>query len=100
MQLLWFVLLFSTTCLEALGRRYLTAIPSQAFYFLKDVILVWGYLQFRPAPDVNRVVRRLYRGFGLAMVIGIVWTFVEMFNPAHLSFPLAVIGFRAYWLWW
>ncbi len=100
MQLVWFILLFSTTCLEALGRRYLTAIPSGAFYLLKDVILVWGYIQFRPSPDVSRAARYLYRGFGIAWVIGFAWTVIELANPSLMSFPLGLVGLRAYWLWW
>jgi hypothetical protein len=100
MQLVWFIFLFATTCLEALGRRYLPGIPSSAFYFMKDVILLWGYLQFRPPASVGRIVRNLYRGFGLVWTIGFVWTVIELFNPSQLSLPLALMGLRAYWLWW
>ncbi len=100
MQLAWFTLLFSATCLEALGRRYLPGIPSGAFYFLKDVILLWGYFQFRPAPDVGKLLRYLYRGFGLVWLAAFAWTVIQMFNPSQSSFQLALIGLRAYWLWW
>ena len=33
-------------------------------------------------------------------MVGLVWTFLEIFNPSHQSAALAAIGFRAYWLWW
>ena len=49
MKVAWFVALFSAICLEGLGRKYLPAIPAVAFYFLKDVILVAGYVWFRAA---------------------------------------------------
>jgi MFS family permease len=32
--------------------------------------------------------------------MGFAWTLIEVFNPEHQSGTLAVIGFRAYWLWW
>ncbi len=48
MQTYWFVALISAVCLEGLGRRYLPFIPSAFFYFLKDVILLFGYVRFRP----------------------------------------------------
>ena len=35
MQALWYTLLVSSICLEGLGRKYLPAVPSLVFYFLK-----------------------------------------------------------------
>jgi hypothetical protein len=96
----WFLFLFCSMCLEGLGRKYLSFIPSVAFYLFKDVILVWGYFTFKPPPTVTRVAKGLYRGFGAVMTFGILWTFLEMFNPEHKSLLLAVIGLRSYWLWW
>jgi hypothetical protein len=100
MQIVWYAFLISAICLEGLGRKYLPQVPPIAFYFLKDAVLLFGYLQFRPPPSVRRAVRYLYRGFGIVMVAGIGWTVMEMFNPEHQSVLLGLIGLRAYWLWW
>jgi hypothetical protein len=96
----WFALLMSTICFEGLGRRYLPAIPSAAFYFLKDLILLYGFVRYRPAPPVWRTGRWLFRGFEVIWLLGFAWTIIEIFNPEHQSYVLAGIGFRAYWLWW
>jgi hypothetical protein len=100
MNIAWYVILLSTICLEGLGRRYLPMVPGVAFYFLKDVVLLFGLYWFRPSADVRRMVTYLYRGFGVVLILAIAWTVLEMFNPAHQSFVLALIGLRAYWLWW
>ena len=96
----WFVALISAICLEGLGRKYLPGVPAAAFYFFKDVILLFGYVRFRPPLPVRRTVKYLYRGFEVFWVGGFIWTLIEMFNPVHQSLPLAFIGLRAYWLWW
>ena len=98
MKTAWFALLISTICFEGLGRRYLPQVPSAAFYFLKDVILLYGFVRYRPALPVWRTARRLYRGFEVIWLLAFVWTVLELFNPEHASRTLAVIGFRAYWL--
>ena len=95
-----FVLLVSAICLEGLGRRYLPWIPSVVFYFVKDPILLLGYLQFRPTPQVRKINGALYRGFGVFWIIAFGWTIIELFNPEQESFLLGFIGIRAYWLWW
>ena len=100
MYIIWYTLLVSAICLEGLGRKYLPGIPSMFFYFLKDAILVFGYFAFSPPPSVRRVVRYLYGGFGAILVAGVVWTAIELVNPRQASGALAIIGFRAYWLWW
>lgn len=100
MEAAWFAALFSAICLEGLGRKYLPGIPSVGFYFLKDAVLLIGYVLFRPTQAVRSTAMRLYRGFGLFWVIGFVWTAVELFNPLQMSPMLGVVGFRAYWLWW
>ena len=100
MQGLWFLVLVSTICLEGLGRRYLPQIPSVAFYFLKDPVLLLGFYLFRPSAEIRRVSAFLYRGFGVVWIAGLVWTVIEIFNPAQQSFLLALLGLRAYWLWW
>lgn len=100
MKVAWFIALFAAICLEGLGRKYLPAIPSIAFYFLKDVVLVIGYFRFRPPPQVRAARKWLYRGFESIWIAGLGWTLLEMFNPEHISFPLALLGIRAYWLWW
>lgn len=100
MQFIWFFCLISAVCLEGLGRKYLPAIPSGVFYFIKDVILLFGYFQFRPPAAVRRISTYLYRGFSLFWIVGCVWTIIEVFNPAQESIVLGLIGIRAYWLWW
>jgi hypothetical protein len=100
METAWFIALISAICLEGLGRKYLPALPDAAFYFLKDVVLLFGYLRFRPTLPVRRTARYLYRGFQAAWMASFVWTLIEVFNPEQQSKVLALIGLRAYWLWW
>jgi hypothetical protein len=100
METVWFIALISAICLEGLGRKYLPAIPDVAFYFLKDVVLLFGYLRFRPNAPIRRTMKYLYRGFEMVWAATFVWTLIEVFNPGQLSKPLALIGLRAYWLWW
>jgi hypothetical protein len=100
MRTVWFVALAVSMCFEGLGRRYLPFIPSVAFYFLKDVVLLVGYVQFRPKRPVVRAMRQLYRGFEAFWVVGLFWTLAEVFNPSNQSMMLAIIGLRSYWLWW
>jgi hypothetical protein len=33
-------------------------------------------------------------------VVAFAWTLLELLNPEQGSFPLGLIGLRAYWLWW
>jgi hypothetical protein len=100
MATVWFIVLVSAICLEGLGRKYLPGVPAAAFYFFKDVVLLFGYFRFRPTAVVRRTVKYLYRGFGAALIFGIIWTIVEMFNPESQSTALALVGLRAYWVWW
>jgi hypothetical protein len=100
MEILWFGALFSAMCLEGLGRRYLPGIPTAALYFLKDAILLYGFVRYRPSGAVRGTARYLYRGFGIITVAAIIWTLIEVFNPEQESFPLAMLGLRSYWLWW
>jgi hypothetical protein len=100
MAIAWFIALISAICFEGLGRKYVSGVPDAAFYFLKDVILLFGYLRFRPSQTTWRAAKHLYRGFQLAFMAAFVWTLIEVFNPDQLSKPLALVGLRAYWLWW
>jgi hypothetical protein len=100
MAIAWFIALISAICFEGLGRKYVHGVPDAAFYFLKDVILLFGYLRFRPSQTTWRAAKYLYRGFQLAFMAAFVWTLIEVFNPDQLSKPLALVGLRAYWLWW
>jgi hypothetical protein len=100
MELAWFIALISAMCFEGLGRKYLPGIPDALFYFLKDVVLLFGYLRFRPSPTTWRAVKYLYRGFQFAFGAAFVWTLIEVFNPEQQSKLLALVGLRAYWLWW
>jgi hypothetical protein len=97
----WFALLVSSICLEGLGRKYLSIIPSAFFYFLKDIVLVAGILWLRfNAPKVQRTAKGLYRGFAPWLIGAMVWTALEVFNPENPSMLLGFMGLRAYWLWW
>lgn len=100
MKTYWFAALMASICLEGLGRRYLAGVPSLAYYLLKDAVLLVGYMIFRPQPDVIRVAKYLFRGFGVAWGAAFAWTALEVANPELGSFVLAAIGMRAYWLWW
>jgi hypothetical protein len=100
MEAVWFTALFSAICLEGLGRKYLPGLPPIGFYFLKDMVLLVGYFLFRPGTLVTRTARTLYGAFGLCWIIGFVWTIVDAFNPSQTSGLLALVGVRAYWLWW
>lgn len=100
MQIYWFTALLCSICLEGLGRRYLQFIPSPVFYFLKDIVLLIGYLNFRPPPGVSRTASYLYRGFGFFWGAAFLWTLLEMLNPENYSLALGFIGLRSYWLWW
>lgn len=96
----WFFALMSAICLEGLGRKYVPAIPTIAFYFLKDAVLLVAYLAFRRDASVRKVSDWLFRGFGVVWVAGFIWTVIEIANPSQGSFALGLIGMRAYWLWW
>lgn len=100
MQTVWFALLASSICLEGLGRRYLPQAPSLVFYFLKDAVLIVGAMLFPVPVSIRRTVRYLYSGFAIPLMAAIGWTVVEIVNPNHESWMLALIGLRAYWLWW
>src|SRR5438477_11845561 len=100
MKIIWFAALMATICFEGLGRKFFPQIPSAAFYFLKDVVLVIGWFRFRPPAPLKAAAKNLYRGFQLIWVLGFVWTLLEVLNPEHGSTTLALIGLRAYWLWW
>jgi|SRR6185312_4257036 len=100
MQAVWFAALFSSICLEGLGRKYLPGIPAMLFYFLKDIVLLVGYFLYRPSAAVTRGVRQLYGGFFVFWIVGLIWTLVDTANPGQTSGMLALVGVRAYWLWW
>jgi hypothetical protein len=100
MKTFWFATLIATICFEGLGRKFLPGVPSAFFYFLKDAILLIGWFRFRPPAPLRATARYLYRGFQIIWVMSFVWTIVETLNPDHGSSLLAVIGLRAYWLWW
>ncbi|HMF42466.1 MAG TPA: hypothetical protein VKQ32_17455 [Polyangia bacterium] len=100
MKTAWYFLLVAAICFEGLGRKYLPQVPNFAFYFSKDVVLLFGYLRFRRPAYITQVNSWLYRGFKAFWVVGFAWTVLELFNPEQSSALLGALGMRAYWLWW
>jgi len=98
MRTAWFVTLVAMICFEGLGRKFLPGVPTAAFYFAKDVVLIWGLLRFRPGAEIRRTSRYLYRGYQLFLVLAIVCTILQVFNPEQKSALLAVVGLRRWWL--
>jgi hypothetical protein len=99
-QTYWFIALLCAVCLEGLGRRYLPFIPSAAFYFLKDLVLIVGWVRFRPSRQITNAAKYLFRGFGIVWVVAFIWTLGEVINPDQQSLILGLVGMRSYWLWW
>ncbi len=99
-QVLWLLVLLAAICFEGLGRKYFPAVPATVFYFAKDAVLVVGALWFGIRPNVRRAAIRFFGPFLFPMALAALWTVVEMFNPENQSLPLALVGLRAYWLWW
>lgn len=96
----WFALFFCSICFEGLGRKYLSVIPGEAFYFLKDALLIYGLVSFRMDPRIMKVIRIMYRPFGAAVALALMVSIVQVFNTGiRASFLLGVLGLRAYWLW-
>ena len=100
MKTAWYLSLVVAICFEGMGRKYLPEVPSVVFYFLKDVVLLFGYLRFRRPRLVLQANSWLYRGFKTVWVLGFAWTVIELFNPEHASMLMGAIGLRAYWVWW
>jgi len=96
----WFGILIASICLEGLGRRYLHVVPPAVFYFTKDVVLLFGLVAFSIRPEIKMITRKLYGVALFPLGLGIVWTVLECFNPEQGSILLAIVGLRAYWLWW
>ena len=96
----WFALLLAAICFEGLGRKYATDIPGTVFYFAKDVVLLGGLAAFGIRREIVWTASRLLRGFLPILPIAVGWTLLQMFNPDQSSVAFALLGFRAYWLWW
>jgi len=97
---LWFVALVVAICFEGLGRKFLRSIPNTLFYFLKDIVLLAGILKWGFSRDLAEVARKAYAPFGIVLILAMIWTWLEVFNPGHFGLDLALLGFRAYWFWW
>jgi len=98
--LLWLVLLFISICFEGLGRKFMPQVPSTVFYFTKDAILLAGILVFGIPSRLVKVATYYFGIFLPFLVLAFMATVVQMFNPEHQHFGIAVVGLRAYWLWW
>jgi hypothetical protein len=100
LRIVWFTLLVASVCFEGLGRRYLRQVPPGVLYFSKDVILAIGLFSFGIHPEIKDFARRIYGRAIFPLGLGVLWTVLESFNPLQGSFLLALLGLRAYWLWW
>ena len=98
--IVWLSALLMAICFEGLGRKYLTAVPSVAFYFLKDMVLIAGLFYFGVNKRALKPYRRFLGPFAFVVFLAVGWTFLNIFNPASESLALGALGFRAYWLWW
>ncbi|HEX3694641.1 MAG TPA: hypothetical protein VH374_04560 [Polyangia bacterium] len=97
----WFALLFCSICFEGLGRKYLSFIPGEAFYFLKDIVLIYGLVTFPMNPRVKQVMKVLFHPFDKILGLAIAVSLLEAINTGlRESFVLGILGLRAYWLWW
>ena len=65
-------------CFEGLGRKFLPSVPSIAFYFLKDIVLLAGLAFHGLRPDVVATAKSLYRGFLPVAGLAIIWTFADI----------------------
>jgi hypothetical protein len=97
---LWFALLLVSVCFEGLGRKYTTAVPSAVFYYAKDAVLLLGLAWFGVNPALLRRTAKRFGAFRPIIICAFAWTLIQMFNPSQPSIALAIVGFRAYWLWW
>ena len=97
---IWFTLLLASITLEGLGRRFLPGIPSLAFYFAKDVVLVAGLLLVGLGRAEVQQARSLITGFTSILILAFSVTVLQLANPAQTSAVLGAIGLKAYWLWW
>jgi hypothetical protein len=95
----WFAVLMGAICFEGFARKYVP-LPDVFFYFVKDLVLLGGLAMFGVHPTVRKAGRWAYGGFALLLAACVLWTVFQVFNPAHESLTLGIIGLRAYWLWW
>ncbi|HEY2901616.1 MAG TPA: hypothetical protein VGL59_13625 [Polyangia bacterium] len=97
----WFGALFFAICFEGLGRKYLPEIPGEVFYFLKDLVLLYGIVAFPRPRRLAQVMRFVFRPFDKFLMAAVALTLVEVINTSlRASFFLGILGLRAYWLWW
>lgn len=96
----WFALLLAAICFEGLGRKLLPEIPGAAFYFAKDGVLLGGLLAFGMGRPVVGTAARLFGGFIPLLPVAVLWTILQVANPEQPYLELAILGLRAYWLWW
>ena len=88
----WLTVLLVSICFEGLGRRLVPAIPSMVFYFMKDVVLLVGFVRFRVSREVMATFKFLYRGYAPFLKLAILWTFAELINPSQLSHSAGLAG--------
>ena len=96
----WFGVLLAAICLEGLGRKTFPWVPSAIFYFAKDAVLLSGLLMFRISPAVRKIVVFTFRLWVIPFTGAVVWSLLQLFNPAAGPILLGVLGLRAFWFWW
>lgn len=96
----WFALLLVALCFEGLGRKFVDNVPGVVFYFAKDVALIAGVVALRWTVRTRTYAVALYSPFLVVLGLAAAVTVAQMFNPSQPSWILALLGIRAYWLWW
>lgn len=93
-------MLLAAVCFEGIARRYTSAIPGWAWYFLKDALLIAGIRVVGLGQREWETLRGLYRPFALILMLSWIWALLQLANPLQVSSVLALVGLRAYTVWW
>ncbi len=97
----WFAFFLCSICFEGMGRKYLSFIPGEAFYFLKDIVLIYGLVSFPLDPRIKPIMKVMFRPFHVVLGMAFLISVVQILNAGFReSFMLGILGLRAYWLWW
>lgn len=98
-NILWISALLITMCFEGWARKTLS-LPSLLLYVAKDAILLSALIFIGVKKDVLAVARALYGRWIVFLALAVLVTVIQLLNPNQPSWPLGLLGLRAYWLWW